>query len=145
MQRQDRIGQSLGTVCCSDRPTTFYKTPVLPLIALHPAASLLQATSRILCNMLHKVCEAPFCKRTDTDRLGITGGGINPALCSPKTVHRKVRPGWPPHSFTHNLSFSNGFPLNPSPLPCDLRDRIFRKGNRRLQSCQCRHTAANDT
>ena len=56
----------------------FYKTPVLPLIALHPAASLLQATSRILCNMLHKVCEA-LCKGTDTDRLDIQGGGINPA------------------------------------------------------------------
>ena len=24
---QDRIGQSLGTVCCSDRPTAFYKIP----------------------------------------------------------------------------------------------------------------------
>ena len=36
-----------------------------------------------------------------THLLGITGGGINPALCSPKTVHRKVRPGWQPHSFIH--------------------------------------------
>ncbi|WP_278758763.1 hypothetical protein, partial [Alistipes putredinis] len=43
-----------------------------------------------------------------------------------------------------NLSFSNGFPLNPSPLPCDLRDRIFRKGNRPFQSCQGRRTAASD-
>lgn len=28
---------------------------------------------------------------------------------------------------------------------CDLWDRIFRKGNRPFQSCQCRHTAASDT
>jgi len=140
----NRIGQSLGTVCCSDRSTAFYKNPFLPLIALHPAVSLPQAASRILCNTLHKVREAPFAKgRTRTD-LTLRGRDES-CLRSSKTVRLEVRPGWPPCPFTHNLSFSNRFPLNPSPLPCDLRDRIFRKGNRPLQSCQDQRTAASDT
>ena len=63
-----------------------------------------QEASRILCNTLHKEREAPFsCKRTDTDRLGITGGGMNPALRSPKTVRREVRPRCPLPRFMGTL------------------------------------------
>ena len=93
--RTNRIGRRLGTVLCSGLPVSFYNIRFPLLYPYHPAASLLQAASRILCNTLHKPCEAPYSKRTDTDRLEVTEGDMYITRRSFKTVRRKVRPGCP--------------------------------------------------
>lgn len=72
-------------------PTAISRYNLFPsLITLTSGGQFASRGSRILCNTLHKEREAPFsCKRTDTDRLGITEGGMNPAFRSPKTVRLK--------------------------------------------------------
>lgn len=72
-------------------PTAISRYNLFPsLITLTSGGQFASRDSRILCNTLHKEREASFsCKRTDTDRLGITEGGMNPAFRSPRTVRLK--------------------------------------------------------
>ena len=101
--RTNRIGQRLGTVLYSGLPVSFYNIRFPLLHPYHPAASLLQAASRILCNTLHKPCEAPYSKRTDTDRLEVTEGDMYITRRSFKTVRREVRPRCPLPRFIGTL------------------------------------------
>ena len=142
---QDHIGQSLGTVCCSDRPTAFYKIP-FSLISPYILRPVCFKQPHAFCVTRYIKCVKPlFAKGRTRTVLGLQRAGFIPPPVIPRQSIGKSVPAGRLTLLFINLSFSNGFPLNPSPLPCDLRNRIFRKGNRRLQSCQCRHTAANDT
>lgn len=65
----------LGTVCCSDRLTAFYKNPFSPSYNLTSCGQFAISRFTHLCDTLHKVREAPFAKgRTRTD-LALQGAG----------------------------------------------------------------------
>ena len=123
--RTNRIGQRLGTVLYSGLPVSFYNIRFPLLYPYHPAASLLQAASRILCNTLHKPCEAPCSKRTDTDRLEVTEGDMYITRRSFKTVRWKVRPGCPLPCFIRTLPLFYLLPLIAFSCPCDLSWTYF--------------------